>query len=78
MSRHPQTTEYDTDQNGVLPYSPLGIWFAPDGYFWIDTQDGSTHPFRTLQLGEAETWHTLDEAAQANLQALDVVPATHQ
>lgn len=66
-------SEWDTDQQGLLPPSPYGIWVDTEGMFWIDTQDGTTHPFRVTQLGEVDEWRTLEEAAAAGLTAL--IPA---
>jgi len=55
-------SEYDSDQENILPDSQLGLWFDSDGWIWIDTQDGTTHPFRTLHQSESEEWKSLAEA----------------
>jgi len=63
-----------TTANDGLPESEYRIWVDPHGYFWIDTSDETTHPFRVTRADEADEWHTLEDALNANLTAL--VPAT--
>jgi hypothetical protein len=63
---------YATDQNGMLPESELGLWFDKEGWVWMDTQDGTTNPFRTFYHTEPEEWRTLAEAIAADLQPLGI------